>query len=154
MDHLLSQKTFVGQPSTSKWTKLSPPLAQALLLQPIHPTPVMPHSHLVLALQRPTVEEDAEGDVGLHGHFPLTNAHHLIIPRLQVFLGNDDQSVEYCMERSELELPITFPIPQSKAHTYRYSPLLCNAKRALGVLCWERLTCPPPLLIFFLSAHT
>lgn len=94
-------------------------MAQALLLQPAHSTPAISQSHLILVLQGPTVEENPEGVVGLDGHRLFCDAHNFIIvsAQLQMPLGTDDQSIERCEGKRELELPITFPFPQWKTYT-------------------------------------
>lgn len=129
----------MSQPPPASGQTLPCPTFGSSLAPSAHPpNPCISHSHLVLVLQRPTVEEDAEGVVGLDGHFLLSDAHHFIIPRAQMLLGTDDQSIEHCKERRELELPITFPFPQREVYKPVSTVLSSPTQKGLLGSCAEK----------------
>ena len=70
----------------------APTLAQALLLQPIRPTPAISHSHLVLVLQRLSVQDNPETKVGPEGQFIFKDGHYLLRHSQMIFLGFNHQS--------------------------------------------------------------
>ena len=115
----------------------APPLAQVLLLQPIHPTPAISHSHLVLVLQRPSIEDNLETEVSPEGQLIFKDGHHFLMPSAHMFPGTGDQSVECCKGNRELESH-TFPIPQGEAYT-PISPILSfSALTGLPGCCAEK----------------
>ena len=113
------------------------PLAQTLLLQPIHPTPAISHSHLVLVLQRPSVQDNPDTEISPEAQLIFKDGHHSLKCSAMILLGFRDQSIECCKGSRELE-PHHLPFPQGEAYTPISTILSFSALTELLGCCAEK----------------